>query len=239
MNARQITLATVFCSRTKPPPNSADADCIAYCANSGFPFLCKSTDDDPKLPSREWICTHLASDCGLPVANCAAVEIDGRPDILFGSQWEGGTKDYYQALPLVQNSNVFSGTLAFDFTSNNGDRHLNNYLYLEVQGQILIKLIDFSRALNFNGWPMPQLPIPPGENTNLDFYKWSLAHPFIKAEAEKIINKWNALPNDRMSQILGPMPLAWMSDADRQILIDWWSSDARIQRGNEAKRSLP
>lgn len=239
MNNSQSTLATVFCVRTKQPPNCADAECIAYCGNTGFPYLCKSADSDPGLPAREWICTHLAGACGLPVPNCAQVKIDGRSDILFGSEWAGGTKAYYQVFSEIQNPHIFSGTLAFDFASQNGDRHLNNYLYLEVHGQILIRLIDFSRSLNFDGWPMPQLPIGASENTNIDFQKWSAIHPFIKSEAEKIIDRWNSLPNDWMSNIIMTMPDEWMSVADRAIYTDWWASDARIQRGHEARKNLP
>nr|WP_314606835.1 hypothetical protein [uncultured Janthinobacterium sp.] len=143
------------------------------------------------------------------------------------------------ALPSVSNHHVFSSTLGFDYTSNNGDRHLNNYLYLRVNGEVLIMLIDFSRALNFAGWPMPSLPIPANTNTVLSFADWSGYHPFVKTEAEKIIDRWNGLPENKMSEILARMPDEWMGAADRAILCDWWSSDDRIVRGNDAKRSLP
>lgn len=239
MNGRQAALTTVFCTKTKPPPNCADADCIAYCDSTGYPYLCKSGNESPELPAREWICSHLAKYCGLPVANCTTVSIDGRSDILFGSEWQSGTKEYYKIFDDIDNSHVFSGTLAFDFASNNIDRHMENYLYLEVQGKILIKLIDFSRAFDFCGWPMPSLPFEVTAHTSKDYYTWSKKYPLIKSEAEKIIKKWNSLPNDIMGFILDQMPTEWMSNEDRQKYVEWWSSDARIQRGNDAIGNLP
>jgi hypothetical protein len=143
------------------------------------------------------------------------------------------------ALPQVSNPHVFSSTLAFDYTSNNGDRHLNNYLYLRVNGEVLLMLIDFSRALNFEGWPMPGLPIPAHTNTVRSIADWTGYHPFVKQDAEKIIDRWNGLPDSKMHEILAPMPDEWMLEADRAILCQWWSSNDRIVRGNEAKRTLP
>jgi hypothetical protein len=239
MNRGQSSLTTIFCKRTKAPPGTADADCIAYCANTGFPYLCKSALDDPQLPAREWICTHLGIACGLPVADCAVVTIEGRSDLLFGSKWQGGTESYAIALPQVMNPTVFSGTFAFDLTSNNGDRHLNNYLYLRVNGEVLIMLIDFSRALNFDGWPMAALPMPASANTMRGAVCWSNFHPFKRADADQIISVWNSLPNSKMADILAPIPEEWMAQAERDILIAWWSSDARRVRGEEAKRNLP
>ena len=239
MSLGQTNLAAIYCIRTKAPPGTADADCIAYCANTGFPYLCKSNVEDLQLPAREWICTHLGIACGLPVADCAVVSIEGRNDLLFGSKWQGGTESYATALPQVMNPTVFSGTFAFDLTSNNGDRHLNNYLYLRVHGEVLIMLIDFSRALNFDGWPMPTLPLPASTQTMLSSISWGNFHPFTKAEAERILSTWNSLPDSKMDDILALMPTEWMGDSERNMLIAWWSSNARRVRAEDARRSLP
>jgi hypothetical protein len=138
----------------------------------------------------------------------------------------------------VINPGVFSGTFAFDLTSNNGDRHLNNYLYLRVNGEVLIMLIDFSRALNFDGWPMPPLPMPASAKTTVGAVYWSKFHPFTRAEAERIIDAWNSLPDSKMADILARMPEEWMGQSERDILIAWWSSDARRVRGEDARRNL-
>ena len=100
-------------------------------------------------------------------------------------------------------------------------------------------LIDFSRALNFDGWPMPSLPIPAGANTMRSIADWSAYHPFVKSEAEVLIDRWNSLSGNKMAEILAPMPDEWMNETERDILCAWWSSDERIIRGNDAKRSLP
>jgi hypothetical protein len=176
--------------------------------------------------------------CGLPVADCAVITIEGRSDLLFGSKWQGGTESYATALPQVTNSGVFSGTFAFDLTANNGDRHLNNYLYLRVNGEVLIMLIDFSRALNFDGWPMPALPMPTSTRTMFCVPYWSSFHPFTRADAERVISAWNSLPDSKMADILAPMPEEWMGQTERDILIAWWSSDVRRVRGEDAKRNL-
>lgn len=234
------SLTPIYCTKTKPPPSSADADCIAFCASTGFPYLCKSTAAQPLLPAREWICTHLARECGLPVANCELITIEGRADVLFGSSWEPGTIDWWLAFNNgIANSNVLSKTLCFDFATQNGDRHQNNYLYLVVNGEILIKLIDFSRALNFDGWPMPSLPLDTNSNTIKWFCEWSKHYNFEKSDAEKVIDIWNALPADTMDKILEKMPMEWLNVKQREELIKWWASQDRIVRGNAVRSHLP
>ncbi|MFZ6873859.1 hypothetical protein ACO0LF_17525 [Undibacterium sp. Di27W] len=235
----QLNLAPIHCVRTKPAPNTADADCIAYCANTGFPYLCKSAKSQPKLPAREWICTHLANACGLPVADCAPVTIEGRDDILFGSRWEGGTVDPTVGYTIVANPHIFSKALSFDFATQNGDRHLNNYLYQDVEGEILLRLIDFSRALNFEGWPPPPLPMDSNTNTCRSFTTWSMNYPFLKNDAESIIKNWTQLPNTLMDSIFQTMPIEWMDQAERDTLADWWKSQDRIDRGIEVGKYLP
>lgn len=233
----QTSWLPVLCDRTKPPTVTADADCIAIHSATQNRYLCKSGIKFKYLPAIEWICAHLARDCGLPVPKWEIIEVIGRPDKMFGSLWEGGARDWTTAIHAVSNPEIFSRTLAFDNVVHNVDRHVNNYLYLEIAGDIVAKVIDSSRALLFNGWPLPPLPLPASCNTISNRNLLERYYPFDANASYLILNRIDVLPKKWMKIVLDNMPDEWMSNELKSALCAWWENGL-AQRINDARGCL-
>lgn len=232
----QASFLPIVCDRDKPPPSSADADCIAIQNSTERRFLCKSARKHSLLPATEWICASLARALEIPVADWAVVQMRGQPELMFGSVWEGGGQPWSAALPLVSNGGIFSEAFAFDLCVHNVDRHLNNYLYLELAGDIVAKLIDASRAFIYHGIPIPGLPMLSSENTMRARPIWHGFHPYDKGRAMSVGNRVLGLPDDWMADTLEGMPVDWMGDTTRQELDNWWRSDRSIRIAEMGKQ---
>lgn len=141
----------ILCKRSKPPPPTADAACIAIDDVLQDRYLCKDRSKVDWLPAVEWIAQHLARMCGLLVPACYVVELEANPgEYMFGSKWEGGAEQYaVDMIAKVTNPNEFSAIYAYDLLIHNVDRHLNNYLYLQLAGDTVVKAVDHSRCLFF------------------------------------------------------------------------------------------
>jgi len=156
---------------------------------------------------------------------------------MFGSVWQGGAKDFSAVIHNVSNPQVFSDTMAVDWFAHNDDRHLGNYLYLDLAGDIVVRVIDFSRAMLYQGWPMPSLPLPAACNTMSGFRAWSVHHSYQKPLS--LLQVMAAMPSDWMSNILDEMPPQWLDQQMRDNLMNWWAGPQRQQRINEAELHLP
>ncbi len=234
----QSSFLPIQCNRSKPKPTGADADFIAICDATTERYLCKGQSNNPHLPSTEWICSSLARDVGLPVPPFSVIEMTTDPGVyLFGSQWIAGGIDFTIALSKVSNPNSFSEIFGVDWFVHNDDRHLGNYLYIEIQGDIILRPMDFSRSWKYHGWPMPALPLNPLCNTMQHMPRWSAQFGYIKPF--DILDRISALPADWMDKTLSSLPQAWISNAERTALIRWWGSSDRLMRINEAKSTLP
>jgi hypothetical protein len=168
----------------------------------------------------------------------AAVQIRGRNEYLFGSEWVDGAIGYAVALPSIQNGEIFSQTLAFDYGAHNPDRHLENYLYLSRGDQIVVELIDFSRAFLVSGWPLPDLPMDAMEATVDAIADWRAHHPFIIEQANDVVARWVSLPDDYLQPILASMAPGWLDPKMEEKLLEWWRSPSRRNRAYDAHRCL-
>jgi hypothetical protein len=227
----------VFSTDTFSPPEDAnDSECLAECANTGHRYLCKK--NTPYLAASEWICHHIARACGLPVPNFAAIRIEGRSDYLFGTEWMDGAIGYAVALPIVKNGGIFSEALALDYSISNPDRHLENYLYLEKDGEVEVTIIDFSRAFLVAGWPLPELPMD-GANATVDSIdQWTVHHSYVAASANKIISRFMSLPNSFIDPVLDGLAPGWLDVPMRNKIAAWWSGPDRMQRAQDAGYNL-
>lgn len=225
----QTSFLPIICDRAKPPPQTADADCIAIQSSTERRFLCKSSRTHAGLPATEWICASLARAVEIPVADWVVVQMTGQSELMFGSIWEGGGKDWSIALPQVSNSGIFSDAFALDLSIHNVDRHLNNYLYLDLAGDLVAKLIDSSRAFIYHGFPIPSLPMDKATKTMVCRPHWERHHPFDKARALSIAQKIKNLPAGWMSDVLNGMPAAWMPEAEQDALDLWWRLDRAVR----------
>ncbi|WP_147384068.1 HipA domain-containing protein [Noviherbaspirillum sedimenti] len=233
----QTSLLPIICDRNKPPPQTADADCIAIQSSTERRFLCKSTRRHRNLPATEWICASLARAVDIPVADWAVVQMEGESELMFGSIWEGGGQDWVAALPEVSNKNIFSDAFALDLTVHNVDRNLGNYLYISLAGDIVAKLIDASRAFIYHGLPIPPLPMDDESQTMCARPCWEMYHPYDKARALEVAKKIKYLPLDWMTTTLDGMPSEWMDEGTREALDLWWLAE-RAERIEAVEHEL-
>lgn len=228
----------VVCNRTKPPPATAAADFIGIDDATTHRWLCKGQSKHLLLPATEWICSRLAQDCGLPVPPFAVVQVQGIPgQTFFGSQWQGGGHEFLSAHGRISNPQVFAQTHAVDLFVHNIDRHCNNYLYLELAGEIVARVIDFSHSLLVHGWPMPQLPMAPCNTT--------LAWPILCGQSanyirpQGVVDAIASLPPNWLAQRLAEMPVDWMPAPLATRLTAWWATAGRKERLIATQSHLP
>ena len=191
------------------------------------------------LPVSEWLCSRLAMACGLPVPQVAAVELATRPgEFYFGSQWQGGALEFLQVKGRISNASVFAKTHALDLFVHNTDRHRGNYLYLDLAGEIVARVIDFSHSLLVMGWPLPSLPMTTC-NTTMELPHLLAEDADSYMRPNDILEVINDLSQDWMETSLDLMPAAWLDQAGRETLNQWWRGIARQQRLDSAKLALP
>ena len=222
-----------------PPPATAAADFIGIDEASTHRWLCKGQAKSPMVPASEWICSHLANACGLPVPPVAVVELQGQPGTLyFGSQWQGGAQEFLAVQGRISNPQVFARTHAVDLFVHNIDRHCGNYLYLDLANEIVARVIDFSHAWMVMGWPLPPLPMGACNTTNL--LPWLLAeNPLPYQKPSDVLNHIAALPEDWMASTMASMPTPWLGAAMRENLDQWWRGSLRPARVYQAELNLP
>lgn len=229
----------VLCDRTKPPPATAAADFIGIDDSTTHRWLCKGQSKHPLLPATEWICSSLAQACGLPVPPFEVVELRASPGVqYFGSQWQGGGHEFLSAYGRISNSEVFAKTHAIDLFSHNTDRHRNNYLYLELAGDIVARVIDFSHSLLVEGWPLPSLPMV-SCNTTKEWPIISNMCPTGYARPQDVLDKIAGLEDGWMFQQLNDMPVQWLPDELALKLGVWWLGEGRKNRLIATQSHLP
>jgi hypothetical protein len=235
----QTSLLPVICHRIKPPPSTAAADFIGVDNVTTHRWLCKGQGKHPMVPASEWICSHLAQACRLPVPPFSVVERFDQPGVAyFGSQWQGGSVSFVEARGRISNADVFAKTHALDLFAHNVDRHHDNFLYLELDGEVVARVIDFSHALLVLGWPLPGLPMP-ACNT-MQCLRLLLSQDTMPYRRPvDVLGTIQALPDEWMRDVLAPMPPAWLAPQPRMLLRQWWVSIARARRLAAAQSALP
>ena len=232
-------LPTIVCQRNKPAPATAAADFIGIDDSTTQRWLCKGQSRHPMVPVTEWICSHLASACGLPVPPVGVVELQAQPGVYyFGSQWQGGAKEFLEVMGRISNPWVFERTHAVDLFVHNTDRHRGNYLYLELAGDIVARVIDFSHALMVMGWPLPALPMPHC-NTTAELAPLLAENTAPYQRPDAIMERIAALPAQWMRDTLAACPSSWLGQDGKDSVCAWWASAARTDRLNAAKLALP
>jgi len=234
----QSSLLPVVCHRTKPAPRTAAADFIAVDDFTTHRWLCKGQGKHPMVPAAEWVCSHLALACGLPVPPVAVVELAAHPGVpYFGSQWQGGARTFVEAMGRISNPQVFARTHAADLVVHNTDRHRNNYLYLELAGDIVARVIDFSHAWLVAGWPLPALPMG-FCNTTHELPLLLAQDPAAYTPPQAVLDALAALPASWMHDTLQAMPQPWLAADQRALLQVWWAGHGRAERLLSAQSAL-
>jgi len=231
----------VVCKRIKPPPPTADAACIAIDTRSQDRFLCKDQSKDSWLPLVEWLAQYLARRCGLVIPDCYLIELEASPgQYMFGSRWEGGAEQFALGMAAkVTNPEHFSAIHAFDLLIHNVDRHLNNYLYLQLAGDTVVKAVDHSRCLSFSGWPLPPPPPPLNCNTMMAKAIWEAEAAWDSAASQSVIDAWRQIPVSDVQAVFDEVPSDWVDLVWKNDVLAWWGSPAWSDRVTQVIGALP
>ncbi|MCQ4289456.1 hypothetical protein NA647_18725 [Pseudomonas stutzeri] len=221
-------------------------------ARDGKHYAVKTTRDGAgKVPASEFFCYELACRVVIPTPAFAIISMP-QGDLAFGSLWEGGVVNGnkrvdYQAFVMavlqgktkVPNLKAFLSRLyAFDLFVNNVDRHWGNYLWRSSFGDSFIALaFDFSRAC-FEVGHLGFEAVHPASNTQIAFRMINLTKNYIRAEALGCLEAIEAIDSNEIATILENFPASWMSKADRKAYIDWWDSQARLDRISSLKNTI-
>ena len=237
----QASLLPVICDRTKPPPGvaTAAADFIAIDDTTTHRWLCKGQSKHADVPITEWLCSKLAAECGLPVPEVSVIELRSAPGIpYFGSQWLGGARDFIDVMGRISNPSIFARTHAVDLFVHNTDRHRNNFLFLELAGDVVARVIDFSHSLYVMGWPLPSLPMSEC-NTTRELSALLAQDPATYVKPQAVVDRLGALDDQWLAAALAPVPPQWLDPTRTAALKAWWASPARQTRVVDAQSCLP
>jgi hypothetical protein len=225
----------VICKRMKAPPQTADAFCIAIDDATQNRYLCKDQTKEHWLPIVEWLAQHLAARCGLLVPDCYVVQLATQPDkLMFGSKWEGGAEAFFHGiLEKITNPSELSAIFAFDLLIHNVDRHLNNYLYLQLAGDTVVKAMDHSRCLWFSGWPLPSPPPENNSNTMRNAQHWKTVVQWDKTRADEVVLAWSTITKEDITAIFEKAPSVWTTQQQREDFQNWWGSSDWQNRTDE------
>ena len=128
---------------------------------------------------------------------------------------------------------LYRAIFAFDLLIHNVDRHLNNYLYLQLAGDTVVKAMDHSRCLWFSGWPMPSPPPVQSSTTMQGALHWKSLVQWEKARADKVVDEWCTITKDEVAAIFDAAPAIWTNQQQRNDFLQWWGSAEWRARTNE------
>ncbi|MCI8210736.1 hypothetical protein AUC61_14455 [Pseudomonas sp. S25] len=231
---------------TEYPNNQGSADLqLIVNARDGKDYAVKKpTDGKGKVPASELMCYELAYRVTIPTPNYAFINLS-EGGTGFGSLWEGGVKKISQLHEVrqildhkikVNNLKTFLSRLyAFDIFVNNEDRHWGNYLWRQSFDNNFIALaFDFSRACFETGHDGFEA-LHPASNTQGSFLLINLTLNYDRTEAVACLDALAKISTSDVEEILENMPSEWMTKRERKGYIDWWDSNARLDRINAIK----
>lgn len=211
---------------------SADAEYIVT-AEDGMDYVVKTTHKHPSIPFSEWIGHSLADACGIPTPQFTVIKLMNGT-MGFGSQWDSSAVDRHGVLTKVTTvpvpgpqslARMFSAIYALDLVLYNCDRHLGNYFFVQTNKGVAVKAYDFSRALFFNAWPLPSLPMDKHCNTVACYSSLRVSYPFDIAAADQVLKQISSIPKLRVEEWIGQIPEDWISTASRTKFTTWWESN--------------
>ena len=174
---------------------TADAGCVCRCVD-GCDYVIKDGAKNALIPHSEWFCSSLAEAVGLA---CPSFKIIKQLDnsLVFGSRWEGGILEEWWKkalngdISLYEYRPILSRIFAFDHFVHNVDRHLKNYLFREQREGWAVLALDYSRAWLCHGFPLPELPFEPKQNTRKAQrrLKEIFGNVIVPDEADELLNR--------------------------------------------------
>jgi hypothetical protein len=224
------------------PGNPIGKDLTFCCtAFEGGTYHCKGDTILKNVCATEWICQSLARHLGIAVPEFRVME-DSNGDTFFGSRQAMSTADLFEVRdfltrphtdeigrPTVWLRSHLAMIYVLDIFVANPDRSLSNFV-LERDGSTRrLCVIDFADAR------LAEIAIDrfevAGSSTLCDGRFLQGVHGgFDHASAFEMIERIRAVPSDFLVRTLGGMPREWLSEAEKQNLLDSWSSGKRLLR---------
>lgn len=148
MNGNQLTLFPLGIELDYPYEPSSAVLRRKVRAEDGLTYAIKGkTGDNDFTPVNEWICASIGNAIAIPIPPFKLL-IDQNGNKYFGSQWGAGPlKSHALYFKEVEDPSLYSAIMAFDMLILNGDRHLGNYLILEVDKKNKLFAFDHGNAL--------------------------------------------------------------------------------------------
>ena len=226
--------------------NFGSADCALICrCEDGSDYAIKDSAKNAAMPHSEWFCTRLSEAVGVAAPTCKIVSVQG--DECFGSRWETGhnPRDWWlRAIAKQIDFDLLAPTIsrifAFDLFVHNVDRHLNNYIVREQHFGISILSFDFSRAWLCNGAPIPNTPMAFETNTikAMRYLTSEFGNFLLETETNSVLETLEEISSDYIAQIVAEHPENWLTNAEKDWIIPWWKSSARLDRISKIKEDI-
>ncbi|EGQ9414885.1 hypothetical protein VCSRO208_3486 [Vibrio cholerae] len=231
------------------PSNQGSADLsLIGKGRDGKHYAIKTLSDNGGfVPASEFFCHHLARLVSIPTPSFEFVQLE-HGEIAFGSVWEGGVSlvrtypDMYKILQgdiVVEDLDTFLGKVyGFDLFVNNEDRHFGNYIFRESFNNTKIGLaFDFGRAWKETD-PLGYECLEPGCNTSIYNKIVRKEKRYDKFAANQVLEKIAAISKEDIEVILSMMHDSWMTQTEKQVILDWWGSTEFVERIEKLKGAI-
>lgn len=177
----------------------------------------------------EALCYQIYAACGVAVPySVTLLMLDGSH--AFGSRIERGLIDQLLTQPaermelLKECGKLISAICALDFLIANEDRHPGNFLFLNgLNGRKSCMAMDFSRALLYAPWPLPQTWAIPNNTTSMEKGLRNLGY-WDTASATQALLSASAIQQNTWSSWIDALPEGWIKAEFKDTLSAWWGS---------------
>jgi len=211
---------------TAPKPFGPSADLLEVAiGEDGMDYAVKSGS----TAASEALCYQIFAACGIAVPYGATLLMpDG--SYTFGSRIERGLSNVQLAAPadrtawLKDCGSVISAICALDFLIANEDRHIGNFLFLDgLMGRKSCMAMDFSRALLYAPWPLPQTWAVPNNTTSMEKGLRNLGYWDVTSATQALISA-SAIQRGTWSSWIGALPAGWINPGFKDTLLLWWGA---------------
>lgn len=223
--SEQLFPIRVRATAPKPFGNSADLAEVAI-GEDGMDYAVKTVH----IAASEALCYQIYAACGIAVPHKATLlMIDG--SYAFGSRIERGLSDYASCAPteksewLKECSPIISSICALDFLIANEDRHMGNFLFFTgLNGRKSCMALDFSRALLYASWPLPDTWKLHNNTTSTEKGLRQL-HFWDSAAATQSLLSAAAIKQSTWANWIDALPTGWITAGFETTLSTWWGSN--------------
>jgi hypothetical protein len=210
----------------------------------GNTYVLKSQSIRRELPMSEWLAYAIAAKCQLPIGVPRICRLPNS-ELVFGSKWASGVytntsilNTPVQLLQQVVMPERLYGVVTLDVFLGNKDRHQDNLLFVQSNGQTNFEVIDFSRALLYYERLPDCTSVSKGGSWTAQFLSLMKdMHRVSFTEAERVAESLLKINADHLKQEIEKAPAEWKTSRC-DAMLEWWASDLRQARIDEIKNGI-